>query len=384
MAKVMSSRSLILFTTAVFIPQYFVPCFAIGVPPTTGSYDVGVRSYVIPFTDQYNPSWPGNVSTSYIATIYYPTVQTHDKEVTLYVDPEAATLLDALYNQTTGTVGNLTTNVKPNASIAQPPQGSLFPSLVFQPGFEGLSAMYSIQLTELASRGYAVAALDFPYEGTFVRYPNGTGVSGIYGGQFSFDILPPIYEARVRAGTHFVKFWSTLVEQLHAPFQTAPLGVFGQSLGGAAALGVADAIPDTKVVVSALNLDGALYGDPASNSSLADLKRPVLLMGTTNHTGSYDPTWDTFPVAQTGWWHILWVAGADHLDFSDVTFWREFLVNRQTSNTTIQGGRMMNVTREFVTAFFNYTMLNQKERELSQPGADWSEVTVHSGGNGTL
>ncbi|KUJ10020.1 alpha/beta-hydrolase, partial [Mollisia scopiformis] len=344
------------------------------VPPTTGSYDVGVRSYAIPFIDQHNPSWPGNISTSYLATIYYPTIQTSNKTVTLYVDPEAAAPLDALYNQTSGTVGNLTTNIKPNAAIAEPPQGSLFPSLIFQPGFEGLSAMYSITMTELASRGYAVAALDFPYETTFVRYPNGTGVSGIYGGIFSFDIIPPIYETRIRAGIHFVEYWSTLVEQLHAPFQVAPLGVFGQSLGGAAALGVADAIPDRKVVASALNLDGGLYGNPASNSSLADLKRPVLQMGTVNHTGSYDPTWDTFPVAQTGWWRTLWVARADHLDFSDVTFWREFLVNRQTSNTAIQGRRMVNVTREFVTAFFNYTLLNQEEKVLSKPGADWPEV----------
>ncbi|TVY80342.1 putative 1-alkyl-2-acetylglycerophosphocholine esterase [Lachnellula suecica] len=268
------------------------------------------------------------------------------------MDSEAAQLLDALYDQTAGIVGNLTINVKPNATIAQPPPGSLFPSLIFQPGFEGLSAMYPIQMTELASRGYAVAALDFPYEGTFVRYPNGTGIRGIYAGQFSFDIIPPIYEARVRAGMHFVKFWPTLVEELHAPFKIASLGVYGQSLGGAAALGVADAIPNTKVVASALNLDGGLFGDPASNSSLADLKRSVLPMGTTNHSGSYDHTWDTFPVDQTGWWRILWVAGAGHSDFSDVTFWREFQVNRTTSNTPIQGDRMINVTRDYVTAFF--------------------------------
>jgi len=364
-----------------FTVHHSMPCD--WCPPTTGSYGVGVRSYIIPFTDQQNPSWPGNLSTSYLVTVYYPTVQKLDEEVTPYMDPEAAVLLDALYNQTAGTVGNLTINVNPNASIARPPQGSLFPSLIFQPGFEGLSAMYSIQLTELPSRGYAVTALDFPYEGTFVRLSNGTDVRGIYGGQFSFDIIPAIYEARVRAGTHFVKFWSTLAEQLHAPFQIAPLGVFGQSLGVAAALGVADTIPNTKVVVSALNLDGGLYGDPASNSSLADLKRPMLLIGTTNHTGPYDPAWDTFTVAQRGWWRTLWVAGADHLDFSDVAFWREFSVERQISKTGNRGVHMINITREFVTAFFNYTMLSQCERELNQPGADWPEVTVHSGGNGT-
>ncbi len=164
---------------------------------------------------------------------------------------------------------------------------------------------------------------------------NGTGVTGVFNGQVDGDfgglgvdqivqLLLELYEVRVEVGRHFVESWPALVKQLCAPFQTTALGVFGHSFGGAAILGVADAIPDTRKVVSALNLDGQLFGDPASNvSSVADIKRPVLMLGQTNHALN-DPTWATFSAAQTDWWRILYVAGADHVDFTDVAFWRAF------------------------------------------------------------
>jgi hypothetical protein len=246
--------------------------------------------------------------------------------------------------------------------------------------------MYTILLEQLASQGYAVVALDFPYEAAFVRYPNGTGITGAFVNADLAREFPEkafdLYEVRVRVGTHFIEFWPTLVNKFDLPFRVSSLGLFGQSFGGAGSFGVADAIPDTSIVASALNLDGELFGDPASNvSSLADLSRPVLLIGQSIHYGSYDPTWDTFPMAQTGWWRTLFVAGADHLDFSDVAFWREFGGTLQVGNSTIDHIRMVNITREFVSAFFNQTILNQTQTILDHPGADWPEVTVFAGGN---
>lgn len=250
-----------------------------------------------------------------------------------------------------------------------------------------LFSRYTILLAELASYGYAVTALDFPYDAPFIRYPNGTSFTGVFNNASWVDpntvdeLLDGIYDYRVRAGTHFVESWPTLVEQLKAPFQTTQLGALGHSFGGAASVGMAGAVLD---VVSALNLDGSLYGKPASNvSSVANIKKPILLMGeTVQREGNVDATWKTFQTAQTGWWRILLVAGADHLDFTDAPLWRE--LNGQVGLSTIDLARMMNITREFVVAFFNQTILNQKEIILSQPEAVWPEVTVFAGGNGSL
>ena len=379
-------------TLLITVTQCFISSLALGVPPSTGRYHVGRRSFAIPFVDTQNPSWPGNVSTSYIATIYYPTFQTPCEQP--YVDSEAAPLMEPLFNTTTGTLDMLSIIIKPNASIAQPPRGHLFPTLVFQPGLVAPSTMYQILLTELASRGYAVAALDFPYEAAFVRYPNGTGITGTFNDdvingftRFSLDqileLIREWYEVRVEAGKHFVESWPALVKQLGAPFQTAALGVFGQSFGGAAMLGVANALRDTNAVASALNLDGQLFGDPASNvPSVADIKRPVWMLGQPNHI-LIDPTWATFSAAQTDSWHILYVAGADHNDFSDIAFWRSIEGSAEQGSSTIDPMRMVNVTREFVTSFFNHTMQGQEGTVLSQLG-EWPEVTVFAQGNGTL
>ncbi|KAE9369688.1 alpha/beta-hydrolase [Stipitochalara longipes BDJ] len=373
----------------LLIPAMYTPiflCLAVDIPPPTGNYDVGIHSYVVPFIDRSNPIWPGNVSTSYLATTYYPTLRTPDEPVTQYMDPEAVPILEVLFNQTAGTLSKITTHLKPNASIAQPPQDNCFPSLVFQPGLGAISEMYTILLAELASYGYTVTALDFPYDAGFVRYPNGTGVTGVFNNASWVDpntvdeLLEALYDYRVRAGTHFVDSWPALVEQLKAPFHTTRLGVLGHSFGGAASVGMAGAIPD---VVSALNLDGTLFGKPASNiSSVANIKKPVLLVGETVQLGRIDPTWDTFQTTQTGWWRILLVAGADHLDFTDAPLWRE--LDGQIGKSTIDLARMMNITRDFVTAFFNQTILNQTELILSQPETVWPEVTVLAKGNGSL
>jgi dienelactone hydrolase len=384
MAKFPFSMGLMLLITA--INTSILLCFAVDIPPPTGSYGVGVHSYVVPFIDRSNPIWPGNVSTSYLATMYYPTPRTPDEPVAQYMDPEAIPIIEFLFNQSAGTLSQITTHLKPNASIAKPSRDNCFPSLVFQPGLGGISEMYTILLAELASYGYTVTALDFPYDAAFVRYPNGTSVTGVFNNASWVDpntvdeLLDELYDYRVRAGTHFVESWPAMVEQFHAPFQTARLGALGHSFGGAASVGTAGAAPR---VVSALNLDGSLFGKPASNvTSVADIKKPVMLMGETVQRGRVDPTWDTFQTTQTGWWRILIVAGADHLDFTDAPLWRE--LDGQVGNSTIDLARMMNITREFAVAFFNQTIVNQTEIILSQPETVWPEVTVLAKGNGSL
>jgi pimeloyl-ACP methyl ester carboxylesterase len=382
MAKVPPSIGFMLLITTT--PHFL--CLAVDIPPPTGSYGVGIHSYMVPYIDRSNPIWPGNVSTSYIATMYYPTLRTPDVPVTSYIDPEAAPILEVLFNQSAGTLRKITTHLQPNASIAQPSQNTCFPSLIFQPGLGAISEMYTILLAELASYGYTVTALDFPYDGGFIRYPNGTSVTGVFNNASWVnpntvdELLEELYDYRVRAGAHFVESWPALVEQFKAPFQTARFGALGHSFGGAASVGMAGAIPD---VVSALNLDGTLFGQPASNvSSIANIKKPVLLIGETVQLGRVDTTWDIFQTTQTGWWRILLVAGADHLDFTDAPLWRE--IDRQMGKSTIDLARMMNITREFVAAFFNQTILDHTETILSQPETVWPEVTVLAKGNGNL
>jgi hypothetical protein len=125
--------------TAIYTPIFL--CLAVDIPPPTGSYGVGKRSYVVPFIDRSNPIWPGNISTSFLATMYYPTFRTPDEPVTQYMDRDAEPIIEVLFNQTAGTLSKISTHLKLNASIARPSQDNCFPSLIFQPGLGAVSEM---------------------------------------------------------------------------------------------------------------------------------------------------------------------------------------------------------------------------------------------------
>jgi hypothetical protein len=139
MAKLTPSIALKLLMTVIYTP--ILLCLAVNIPPPTGNYGVGKRSYVLPFLDRSNPIWPGNVSTSFLATTYYPTLKTPDDPVSQYMDLDAEPILEVLFNQTAGTLSKITTHLKPNGSIVQGFQDDCFPSIIFQPGLGAVSEM---------------------------------------------------------------------------------------------------------------------------------------------------------------------------------------------------------------------------------------------------
>ncbi|KAI1174477.1 platelet-activating factor acetylhydrolase [Nemania sp. FL0916] len=365
------------FTTLAIAASLASEAASIEIPQPNGLYHVGTRKFEIPFVDTIDIFAPDNTSTSFIATVYYPTLQKPCGPGKPYLDPEDAALWEQFDNETAGTLASLTSHLQPNAPFAPPPKGrDTFPTLLFGPGGTGPpTEVYTILISELVSRGYVVAGLDHPREQPFVRYPNGTA---LYGLSTDYNISDAdaaiVYEIRVRDNVQFIKVWPSLVAQLRAPFAVTGLGAFGHSIGGAAAAGTA-LLVDKETLVATLNMDGS-YWDATNDSKTADTKRPTLLWGGSYHDeSSDDPSWtDIFPEAQTGWWRTLLVKDAMHLDFSDFTFWKT-LGGMQFG--AIDGLRSIAITREFVTAFFNYTLLGQEETILTDPGSKWPEVFVY-------
>lgn len=357
-------------------------CVVVGgtttsLPPPTGEFGVGVSRHVIPFRNHDDPVWPGNVSTEYLATAYYPTEE--PGQTTRYMEPELAEIYEKGWNITAGSLANLTAMLAPGAPYL-PLSLSQGPTIVFNPGGMGPpSSVYTAIITDLVSRGYVVFALDHVYEQPFVRYPNGTGVRGLpLDFQYDLDFVERLHEARRRATLHFIHYLPQLVEGLGARFATTGLGVFGGSLGGslafAAALG-------SNEVDAAVNLDGTLWGDLVANDSSVDTGKPVLFLATAGHSGDGDPSWATFPAWQTGWWRLLSVAGTLHSDWSDVTFWKQFGMNKATGD--IDGRRMIDLSREYIGAFFGRHLRGEDAPILDAPAEEWPEVEVTDGRNGT-
>lgn len=341
------------------------------IPAPSGKYNVGVRRHVIDFTNEGDPTSPSNVSTEYLATLYYPTLDEPGPAVP-YLEPELAQQYADVWEFN---ISHLTATFRHNASFLHKPTG---PTLLFGPGGWGPPTDgYGIVLSDLASQGYVIAAIDHVYEQPFLRFPNGTGV---YGLRLDFPADVPFVEAlhrvRVREQLHFIEHLPKLARKWGAPLKTHRVGTFGHSLGGSVALTLA---LESDKVAAAINLDGTNWNKLNSSAEEGDLgSTPSLILGFDQHTDSTDRTWNNFAKWQTGWWRLLTVDGTEHLDWSDATFWKKWGATRPMG--PIDGRRMAKITSAYVKAFFDDKLLGKETSLLDGDSEEWPEVNYINGG----
>lgn len=359
---------------------------AMEIPPYTGKYHVGATKQVIA-ANEWDSLAPGNVSTSFLVTLLYPTLQVPEiPGTTPYLTEGTATLFEEYLEFPNGTLGNLTDRViweAPFAENFKQDEGHASPTLLFSSGLGGPPCeCYTIMLSELASRGYTVAAIDQPYEQPYVLYPDG---SEFYGPPLLYDwtvadALNAI-DDRINDTFAFMRVWPELARGLGFSSTTRRFGTFGHSIGGSVALQVAQ-MADRSVIPAGVNLDGSFWNK--LNSSEADVKRPSLLLGFDGHDATTDPTWGTYPEYQTSWWRLITVNDTGHTDWSDITFWKSLDPPVKTSTGNISTARMIEITNTFLGGFFNWTLLGMDERELfNDPTYVFPDTVLVGGSNGT-
>ncbi|KAL1880130.1 hypothetical protein Daus18300_001493 [Diaporthe australafricana] len=358
------------------------------IPPYSGKYNVGARKHVIAINEP-DIFAPGNVSTSFLVTLFYPTLEEPDVPgTTPYLTEVTAKQFEEWFQFPNGTLGNFTSRLQWNASFAEnllEDEGSESPTLIFGPGLGGPPCeCYTLLLSELASNGFTVAALDHTWEQPYVLYPNG---SEYYGPPLDYawsteEALTAI-DHRINDTFAFIDAWPKLARKLGFASATDRFGTFGHSIGGAAALAFAQLV-DQSVVPAGINLDGSFWGK--LNSSAADVGRPSLLLGFEGHaTSHFDISWDTYTEAQTSWWRVIEVNGTLHSDWSDVTFWKELDPPVHPNTGNISGERMVEVESSLVAGFFDWILWGKDEGDLfDEPDSFYPETVLVSGNDGTL
>lgn len=350
---------------------------AISIPQPSGPYHVAVSTHTIEHYNPNDPLAPNNVSTAFLATIFYPTLQEPAGEPQPYLNPETAAFFETSWHYTTGVIASITSTLQRDAPFLGGSVGeSPYPTILFGPGGGGPPVEGStIMLAELASYGYTVIGLDHPFEQPFLRYPNGTGV---YGVDIDYDdptLIEEIYETRLVDNTVFLQYFPKLVQKLNAPINTTHIGAVGYSLGGAAALG---SMYEDDRLISGVNFDGSLYAQ--ENGTLADEKKPVMMLGSEYHHtgGGIDDTWVNFLSEQTGYVREMAINGTTHHDFCDDTFWKTVEEGSDPAAGTINGNRQVEILNTYVRAFFDLTLLGRKSPILDGPSPDWPEVVFYN------
>jgi dienelactone hydrolase len=298
-----------------------------------------------------------------------------------------------------------------HAAVA--PAQAAYPLVIFSHGALGLRSSNTTTYRELASQGYIVASIDHTHHAFVTRFPDGDTVpisqqfldevqrnqSGVLSEAESeamaFDWLD------LRAAD--IRFALDRLAELNGGAEQGPLvrridlgriGLFGHSLGGAAAAAVCREDPRCK---AAAVIDGTMVGEydreRRDGTAIADpYPRPLLLVyngdtyhATPEHLG-YGPNLYAFDHAAAPAYGVV-VNGAQHLNFTDLPARAPLLARLLGAATAVGGGtvgaidqaRCMEILDRYVVAFFDQTLLGTPSSLLDgQAPFEEVEFTAHT------
>jgi hypothetical protein len=253
-----------------------------------------------------------------------------------YVTPEQSRQVMMAVAPVYGPPWDILSTTRTHAISDAEPLDRELPLVVLLPGLALRGSSLAGLAVDLASRGYAVAAID----------PS-LGASG---------------SASDRAAEA-----SRVVEQLlergDVPIDAERIAVVGHSLGGEAAALAVRSDPRIRVGVS---LDSTFAPDLAG-----DVDRPFLMLDSPAHLGdAHSSNWRHL----AGWRRWVIVDGSEHMSFTDYPLLLEQLGYAYFSGS-LTGVRSAEIIRSYVAAFLDLHLLGIPQELLDGPSAQFPEVT---------
>ncbi len=344
----------------VIVASIVALCHSFVLPPPTGLYNVGSKAFVLPKLTIDDPVAPNGTATFVLVNVYYPTEQ--KASPSKYVWGGLSSLYENLYGLPNGTFSNITAPIayKAKPLPSRKWQKLQLPTLIFNPGFAGPpTRMFHALLSDLASHGYSVVALDHPHEAPYLQLPDGTSISGLpFGYQVDtkekLKFVQRVHDYRLTDASAVLDAIPTISKRLSIPLNSTHFSFFGHSLGGSAALSQIlyernrTSAPKHKIL-GALNTDGSLWAPVSANDSSVNLRIPNLLLSSGQHKG--DPLIANFDSQQSGWAKEINIGGrSNHSDFSDLIVMKQALgITGGLGAMTAE--RMINITRTLVGSF---------------------------------
>jgi dienelactone hydrolase len=339
----------------------------IFLPNVTGRYLVGTTTIEVADT---------STARDIMLSFFYPATRRKDYPLAPVFPPLFAQNQDQLYGLPPGTSSLLISQAHSGAPLHKDD----FPLLLFSTGYGTSRLVYTAAAEDLASEGYIIVTIDHPFDSYFIEYPGGR-TAAFEPPQFgSITDAIPFVERRV-SDVQFVLDQlcnASVTAQIpglgQRQLDTAHVGIFGHSLGGATA--AATMLVDSRFVAGA-DLDGAIVGSVATKG----LDDPFLLMLATNHTIESDPTLGEFWQNARGYRRKLSINGTQHGSYSDLVFYVDILADLgitlpNTNSGTIKGTRMLDIETAYLNSFFDKFLRGGDGRLLDRPSSKYPEVQL--------
>lgn len=349
-------------------------------PPLTGSYEVGVKSYHLmddsrdePFTESTDDH------RELMMQIWYPSVNTTDATVYDYMDP---TTFQWLKTQSPVPLFTIPSDayrfVRPHAkqdvmlALSEKP----YPVLIFSHGYDGVYQIYTSFIEDMVSHGYIVVSINHPHIAGITVFPDGK----------SIDIAPvPIknreehFYLSLRTVVEDAKFVLDQISQFNQTvgpwqgrFDLSRVGMYGHSFGGAA---TAVCCLEDDRFKAGLTLDGVFYENFLNGS----IDEPFLMMFTQarylDDEGA-DLMWDRLQNNS----YRLGIEGSSHYSYTDVGILLSHLTPLLPAPLLgfgyIDPKRMVDITRSITLSFFNVALRYFPAESLETLTDDIPEVSM--------
>ncbi|WP_297615573.1 alpha/beta hydrolase family protein [Nocardia sp.] len=307
-----------LLALIAILPWGFQPVPSL--PEPTGHYRVG--SEIFRWVDQQRPETATAATGDHrnvVVQAWYPT-EFESGRSWVYIDGLGR--LPSSVSQVPGFImsnyGSIDTHAFADVPISA--ARMRWPVVLFSPGYGAPRAFYTGLVTDLASRGFVVLAVDHPYESAVTELADGTIATptGQFPGNDADGDRYMAEQLSVRAADlRFVVDQldrSDTVGVLAGRLDTDHVAAIGHSFGGATAVAAAALDPRIK---AAVNIDGTLYGDLPDRA----LQRPFLLLESdhseTGHSAQFlDRNRSLIQHLQVGGFRYE-IAEANHFSFTD-------------------------------------------------------------------
>ncbi|MER7108383.1 alpha/beta hydrolase family protein [Streptomyces sp. NPDC000229] len=340
-------------------------------PPPTGSYAVGRDTLHLVDKSRPDPWVPEAGARELMVSMYYPARPGGGRTAPYMTAAEAQAFIDdreLTDAVSAGTLSGTRTHARPAAA----PVRGKFPLVVLSPGFTVNRSTLTLLAEELASQGYVVATVDHAYESVGTAFPGGRLLNCVA----CEKIQPGGYGVVPKGRAKDVSFLlDRLLSDRHPSWRHARMidhtriGMAGHSIGGASA---ATTMAGDQRVRAGANMDGS-FMEPVPAEGLGG--RPFMMLG----TGDDDRSWIRDWPLLDGWKRWTNVTGSGHFTFTDVPVLADQL-GLLPPDEPLSGKRSQEITRAYVTAFFDLHLKGVDHKLLDGPSTDHPEVVFHKHG----
>ncbi|MFE0458921.1 alpha/beta hydrolase family protein [Kitasatospora sp. NPDC058965] len=338
-------------------------------PRPTGQYAAGEEVLHLTDRDRTDPWVPSAGPRQLTVSMFYPARHDTGEAAPYMTLGEAQGFLATRVPAGTGLQPQDVVDIKTYAYTDAKAATGKFPLVVLSPGFENPRATLTGLATDLASHGYVVALVGHTYEDSGETLADGSTPGCALCESGAPDTLA---DSRAKD----VSFVLDRLTGHHPAWRLAHvidrdrIGMAGHSIGGASTL---TAMAEDRRILAGVNMDGQ-FSPPVPVDQLSG--RSFLLFGkeSDHAAGGGEPSWGQAWAGWTGYKPWLAVAGTAHSSFTDVPILAAEIGLPTPPDMTTSPARGMQLTREYVGAFFDQTLKGIHQPLLDGPSAANPEV----------